>query len=203
MKLGVLGGTFDPIHYGHLAIAEECRVRLGLERILFIPAGEPPHKRDRLISPTRHRVAMVRLAIASNPWFELSLIEVNRLGPSFTVDTLVRLREERGPETEMYFIVGTDALAEIPTWHEPAQVVSLCQIVAVPRPGFEDFEPASLEWAIPGAARRIHVLAAPELRISSCDLRRRVADGLPIKYQVPEAVERYIYCHGLYRIPSA
>lgn len=199
MKLGILGGTFDPIHYGHLVVAEECRARLGLDVVLFIPAGQPPHKRGRIVSPAEHRVEMVRLAIASNPGFELSRIEVDRVGPSYTVDTLARLREEYGPSTRLYFVVGMDALAEILTWHQPARLLSLCQVVAVTRPGFADFDLAALESAIPDARRRICVLAAPELRISSSDLRRRVARGLPIKYQVPEPVEEYVYRHGLYR----
>lgn len=199
MKLGILGGTFDPIHYGHLVVAEECRARLGLDVVLFIPAGQPPHKRGRIISSAEHRVEMVRLAIASNPGFELSRIEVDRVGPSYTVDTLARLRDEYGPSTRLYFVVGMDALAEILTWHEPVRLISLCQVVAVTRPGFADFDLAALEPAIPDARRRICVLPAPELRISSSDLRRRVARGLPIKYQVPESVEEYVYRHGLYR----
>ncbi len=199
MRLGILGGTFDPIHYGHLVVAEECRVRLGLERVLFIPAGQPPHKRGRVISPAEHRVAMVELAIASNPGFKLSRVEVDRVGPSYTVDTLVQLREEYGPRAELHFIVGMDALAEMLTWHEPARLAALCQIVAVTRPGTEAFDLAALEPKIPQARERIRILPAPELRIAASDLRWRVAHGLPIKYQLPEPVEEYVYRHGLYR----
>ncbi len=200
MRLGILGGTFDPIHFGHLVVAEECRARLDLAAVLFIPAGQPPHKRGRAISPAEHRVEMVRLAIADNPGFRLSRIEVEREGYSYTVDTLARLREEHGRGVELYFIVGMDALAEIMTWHAPARLVSLCRVVAVTRPGFGPFDPASLEPALPGAGERILTLPAPELRISSSELRERVAVGLPIRYQVPSAVEEYIRAHGLYRV---
>jgi nicotinate-nucleotide adenylyltransferase len=199
LRLGILGGTFDPIHYGHLVAAEECRVRLGLDVVLFVPAGQPPHKRGRVISPAEDRVEMVRLAIASNPGFQLSRIEVDRTGPSYTVDTLARLREEYGPAVQLYFVVGMDALSEILTWHHPARIVALCQVVAVTRPGFPGLDLADLEPEIPEARQRITLLEVPELRISASDLRRRVAAGLPIRYQVPEPVEEYIRRRGLYR----
>ncbi len=198
-RLGILGGTFDPIHYGHLVVAEECRARLGLDRVLILPAGEPPHKRRRVITPAAHRVAMVELGIASNPHFELCTVEVDRPGPSYTVDTLTRLLEEHGREATLYFLVGMDALSEILTWHQPARLVSLARIVAVTRPGVERFDLGQLEPAIPNARERLEVLDGPELRISATDLRERVAAGLPIRYQVPDAVMDYIYRHGLYR----
>ncbi len=198
MKLGLMGGTFNPIHYGHLAAAEECRVRLGLDRVHFIPAGEPPHKRGRPVTPAADRVAMVELAIADNPGFELCRIEVERCGPSYTSDTLAELREIHGSSAELYFIVGMDSLTEILTWHEPARIAELARLVAVSRGGVAPFDPGLLEPGIPNARERVVVLSGPELAISSTDLRERVARGLPIRYQVPPSVEEYIRGHKLY-----
>lgn len=198
MKLGLMGGTFNPIHYGHLAAAEECRVRLGLDRVLFIPAGFPPHKRGRPVTPAAHRVAMVELAIADNPGFELCRIEVERIGPSYTADTLAELREIHGPSVDLYFIVGMDSLGEISTWHQPTRIAELARLVAVSRGGHAAFDPGLLEPTIPNARERIILLLGPELTISSTDLRERVANGLPIRYQVPPAVEEYIRGNGLY-----
>jgi nicotinate-nucleotide adenylyltransferase len=198
MKLGLMGGTFSPIHYGHLVAAEECRIRLGLDRVLFIPAGEPPHKRGRPVTPAGDRVAMVELAIADNPGFELCRIEVERCGPSYTSDTLAELRQVYGPGAELYFIVGMDSLSEILTWHEPARIAELARLVAISRGGVAPFDPGRLEPGIPNARERVIVLSGPELTISSTDLRRRVASGLPIRYQVPPSVEEYIRGHGLY-----
>ena len=199
MRIGILGGTFDPVHIGHLVVAEECRAKLDLDRVLFVPAGQPPHKRFRRVSPMSDRVAMVELAIVGNSAFALSRVEVDRVGLSYTVDTLARLRQEFGPETELLFIVGMDALSEMLTWYQPARILELSKVIAVTRPGIEEFDPASLESDLPGAGRRVRVLAAPELRISSSDLRARVGSGQPIRYQVPEAVEAYINERGLYR----
>ena len=198
-KIGLMGGTFNPIHYGHLAAAEECRVRLALDRVLFIPAGEPPHKRRQSVTPAADRVAMVELAIAGNPHFELCRIEVDRVGPSYTVDTLAELRDLEGPTAELFFIVGMDSLAEIPTWYQPARIVELARLVAIARGGYAVYDPPLLEPRIPDARERITLLPGPELTISSSDLRARVAAGLPIRYQVPESVEAYIRSQGLYR----
>jgi len=198
MKLGLMGGTFNPIHYGHLAAAEECRARLGLDRVLFIPAGEPPHKRGRPVTPAADRVAMVELAIADNPGFELCRIEVERCGPSYTADTLAKLREIHGPGAELYFIVGMDSLAEILTWRQPARIADLARIVAISRGGVAPFDPSLLEPGIPNARERIIVLSGPELTISSTELRERVISGLPIRYQAPPSVEEYIRRHNLY-----
>jgi len=193
-----LGGTFDPIHYGHLVAAEEVRFRLSLARVLFVPVGVAPHKRRQTISPAEHRVAMVELAIASNPYFSLSRLEVDRPGPSYSVDTVRLLREQLGREVELYFIVGSDALSDLLTWREPARLVQLCQLVAIARPGWP-VEIAPVEAQLPEAAGRIVQVPIPQLDISSSDLRRRVAEGQPIRYQVPEAVEGYIMSRGLYR----
>lgn len=197
MRLGVFGGTFDPIHHGHLVAAEEVRAQLALDKVLFVPAGLPPHKLDNDISPAQHRVAMIQLAIASNPGFGLSRVDVEREGPCFTVDTLALLQREWGEEAELYFIMGMDSLSEILTWKDPQRLIRLARIVVVGRPGFlADME--ALEQALPGAAQHIQIVDAPRFEVSSSDIRRRVREGLPIRYQVPTAVEAYIREYGLY-----
>lgn len=198
MRLGVLGGTFDPIHYAHLVIAEEARARLQLDRVLFVPSGQPPHKLTKVVSPTDHRLAMVQLAIATNPHFELSRLDVDRCGPCYSVDLLEVLASRLEPNDELYFIVGLDSLAELPTWHEPARLIRLCRLVVVRRPGYH-IDLVQLEAALPGIVDRLTFLETPEMGISSTEIQHRVQAGLPIKYQLPEAVESYIFGHGLYR----
>jgi nicotinate-nucleotide adenylyltransferase len=198
-RIGVLGGTFDPIHYGHLALAEECRVALELDVVLFLPAGQPPHKRGRSISLVADRVRMVELAIASNPHFRLSRVDVDRDGPSYTVGALEELRRQLGAEIRLWFIMGADSLADILTWREAERLLELARVAAVNRPGAPDPEPAELESRLPGARAGIDAVEIPDLAISGTELRERVAAGRPIKYQLPEAVEQYVLEHGLYR----
>jgi nicotinate-nucleotide adenylyltransferase len=205
--IGLLGGTFDPIHYGHLVIAEEVRAALQLSRVVFIPTGQPPHKLGRAITPAEHRLAMLRLAIASNPYFAISEIELEQPGPSYTVNTLRLLRERWGPATRLAFIVGADSLVELGSWYDAAGVLrQLDWLVAVGRPGYQE-PPAyveRLEQQLPGIRERLCFVQAPYLAISASDLRRRVAEGRPIKYQTPEPVEAYIAQHHLYReLPQA
>ncbi len=197
-RVGVIGGTFDPIHYGHLIIAEEARVKVGLAKVIFIPAGNPPHKLRRPYSPAHHRYRMVELAIASNPYFEISPIEINRPGPSYSVDTMAMLREEMGPDVELYFIMGVDSLAGILTWHKPEELIKLCKIIAVNRPGY-GVDIDALDSLIPGIKEQVIFIKAPEIGISSTEIQQRVREGLPIKYLVPPEVERYIYENNLYR----
>ena len=197
-RIGVIGGTFDPIHYGHLAAAEEARVRVNLERVLFVVARVPPHKLDEEVTLAEHRLAMVSLAIASNPYFEVSTVDMERPGPSYTVDTISILQEQSGQETELYFIMGMDSLAELPAWHEPQRLIRLCRLVAVKRPGFQ-MDLDQLEASLPGISSQVQIIDMPEVDISSTELQERVRDGLPIKYQVPEEVETYINEHHLYR----
>jgi nicotinate-nucleotide adenylyltransferase len=201
LRIGVLGGTFDPIHYGHLAAAEEARVKLNLGKVLFAVAGLPPHKLDEEVTPVEHRVAMVRLGIASNPHFEISLVDVDRPGPSYTVDTISILQEKWGQNAEFFFVMGLDSLVDVPAWHQPRRLIQLCHLVAVARPGFEA-DMSQLEEAIPGISSRMDIINMPEVDISSSDLQLRVREGLPIKYQVPEEVERYIREHELYQQPT-
>jgi nicotinate-nucleotide adenylyltransferase len=197
-RIGVIGGTFDPVHYGHLVAAEEARVSMNLERVLFVVANVPPHKLDEEITPVEHRLAMVSLAIASNPYFAISRVDVVRPGPSYTVDTISILQEQWGQETEIYFIMGLDSLMELPTWHQPERLIQLCHLVVVRRPGFE-LDMAQLEVSLPGISSRVEILDMPEMDISSSELHERVREGLPIKYQVPPEVERYINDHELYK----
>ena len=197
-RIGVIGGTFDPIHYGHLAAAEEARVRINLERVLFVVAGVPPHKLNEEVTPVEHRLAMVRLAITSNPYFEISTVDVERPGPSYTVDTISILQERSGQGTEIYFIMGLDSLVELSTWHQPQRLFQLCRLVAPKRPGIQ-IDAAELETSLPGISSRLQIIDMPEVDISSTELQERVREGLPIKYQVPEEVEKYINDHGLYR----
>lgn len=197
MNIGVMGGTFDPVHLGHLIIAEDVRVKLALAGIVFVPAGRPWLKEDRSITPARHRVEMLRLAIASNPFFSLSRIEVDRPGPSYSVDTLPQLKLQLGSDAVLYFILGSDALAEFARWKEPQKLVEICELVVVPRPGVRTSLKA-LEKAVPGISQHVTALDTPEIGISSSDIRLRVSRGLSIRYLVPEAVEDYIEQKKLY-----
>lgn len=198
MKLGVLGGSFDPIHYGHLIAGEEARAALKLSRVIFLPAGQPPHKLHRVLSPAEVRLEMVDIAIASNPHFESSRVDIDRPGPHYTVDTVGILRDQLGVRAEIFFIVGLDSLLEMGSWREPDRLLRLCWLVGVTRPGYEGVDLARLDPRIRRWASRIIVLPIPELNISSSNLRQRVRDGRPIKYQLPEGVEEYIYAKGVY-----
>ncbi len=198
MNIGVLGGTFDPVHLGHLIIAEDVRVKLGLVGVVFLPAGRPWLKEDRSITGAKHRVEMLGLAIGSNPYFSLSRIEVDRPGPSYSVDTIPQLKQQFGKDAELYFILGSDALAEFARWKEPERMVQMCELGVVPRPGPKPVMKA-LEKAAPGLSDHITFLDTPEIAISSSDIRQRVKRGLSIRYLVPEAVESYIEDKKLYR----
>jgi len=202
----LIGGTFDPVHYGHLVIAEEVRTTLDLDDMIFIPASQPPHKPGRRISPTQDRLAMLELALASNPAFSLSRIEIERAGISYTVETLRELRAAWGAGVALYFVIGWDSLEEMHTWYDPVGLLaSLDHLVAVARPGYEEESGfrERLEGQLAGIGQRLLVVEAPQMEISSTDLRRRVSEGRSIKYQVPEVVEQYIMHHGLYREQKA
>jgi len=194
----VLGGTFDPIHMGHLIVAEETKLRLNLAEILFVPAGLPWLRVNSPISAAEHRVQMVRLAIGDKPYFKLSTIEVKRAGPSYTVDTIAELKGRLGVRDELFFILGWDSLAELPEWREPSRLIKMCHLVAVPRVGYSLPDLNGLEAAIPGLAQRVILFDTPEIDISASVIRQRVAQGLPIDHLVPEPVDRYIREQGLY-----
>jgi nicotinate-nucleotide adenylyltransferase len=196
LRLGVIGGTFDPPHYGHLILAENARVQLRLDRVLFVLAGQPPHKPDRPVTSAHHRVAMVEAAIAANPAFALSRVDLNRPGPHYTVDMLALLRREY-PGATFFFLMGGDSLAQFLTWRDPAGIVRQAHLVVMPRPGYEP-DLAALEQAVPKIRERLVWLDAPFLDIAASDLRRRVRRGLPLCYLVPPPVEAYIREHHLY-----
>jgi nicotinate-nucleotide adenylyltransferase len=198
MKIGVLGGTFDPIHIGHLKVAEEVTARLNLSEIIFMPAGQPWLKGDNPISLAEHRVEMVRLAIAGKPNFKLSTIEIDRAGPTYTVDTIDELRRQLGSGHELFFILGWDNLTQLPQWQEPSRLIKLCCLVAVPRVGYPDIDLSSLDAVIPGLSQRVILLDSPRVDINASEIRQRVGQGLSIHYLVPEPVERYIREHKLY-----
>lgn len=201
-SIGLMGGTFDPIHHAHLIIAEEVRSTLGLSEIVFIPASEPPHKSGRPTTPAHHRLAMVELAIASNPHFTISLVEIDRPGPSYLVDTLRLLRTQWGNAVELSFVIGWDSLEDFPDWYRPQEILSfLDHLVVVRRPGHVDDEyyKQCQETRLPGLMERLRIVSVPQLDISSTDLRQRLAEKRPVRYQLPEAVEEYILSHGLYQ----
>jgi nicotinate-nucleotide adenylyltransferase len=198
MNIGVMGGTFDPIHIGHLIVVEAVRARLNLAEILFVPAGQPWLKVDSPISPAEHRVEMVRLALADKPYFKLSTMEIERAGPTYTVDTITELKAQLGAEDELFFILGWDNLAELPRWRQPSRLIQMCRLVAVPRPGSPRPDLKALEAIIPGLSQRVALMDKPEIDISASAIRNRVAQGLSIHHLVPEPVGRYIKEHKLY-----
>ena len=194
-----MGGTFDPIHHGHLVAAEEARWQFHLDRVMFVPAGRPWQKPVG-VSPAEDRHAMTVLATASNPAFTVSRVEVDHPGPAYTVDTLRRLRAAEPDGTRLFFIIGADAVLQLLTWKDPDQVLAQAELIAATRPGF-DLD--RLVSQVPGAAGRVHRMDIPALAISSSDLRGRVARGAPIRYLVPDEVARYIHDHALYQAPAA
>ena len=201
-RIGLIGGTFDPVHYGHLVIAEEVRFTCKLDDMVFVPAGQPPHKQGEVITPAHHRLAMLELAIASNAHFSISLVDMHRSGPSYTVETLQLLHQQWSQQAELYFVIGWDSLEEFHTWHDSAGILAeLTYLVAVHRPGYtaEPEYMAAMEARLPLLKQRLLTIPAPQLEISATELRQRIAEGRPIKYQIPEAVEQYIVQYKLYQ----
>jgi nicotinate-nucleotide adenylyltransferase len=195
-SIGILGGTFDPIHHGHLAIAEEVRVALGLEHVLLVPAAQQPFKLGLTVATAAQRLEMVRLACAGNPAFKPSPIELERPGPSYTVTTLEALAATQA--AELCFIVGADALRDLPRWRRAAELPRLARIAAVQRPAFTiDLEKLFAE--LPGLRGRLELLEGPQIELSSSELRARVAAGRPIRYLVPDPVAAYIEQQQIYR----
>jgi nicotinate-nucleotide adenylyltransferase len=197
-RLGVLGGTFDPIHHGHLVAAQEAFYQLELDQVLFVPAGMPPHKPVRPLATARHRLEMIELAIADRPGFALSRVDVERPGPHYSADMLQLLKDEWGYDTTLFFIEGSDSLADIMDWHEPQRIVELAELAMVDRPGV-DLDADRLEQHLPGLKARLHRVEMPLLEISSTDLRQRVREGRPLTYLLPDEVIAYILEHELYR----
>jgi nicotinate-nucleotide adenylyltransferase len=195
-----MGGTFDPIHFGHLVTAEEALVQFNLDKVVFMPTGHPARKTDRPVTAAEHRYLMVVLATAANPDFEVSRMEIDRPGLTYTVDTLKALRDVHGPQTELFFITGADAVWDIVTWKDAGSFAELCTFIAATRPGY-DLEAATQEHPDLSQDVRVEFVEVPALAISSTDIRRRVAERRPIRYLLPESVSAYILKHGLYGEP--
>ena len=220
LKVGLLGGSFNPIHNGHLTIAHHVYERMQLSRILFIPTGDPPHKPDDSLAPATHRFEMVRLAIADTPEFDVSDIELRRTGKSYSIDSVQALQHLHDPSTELFFIIGLDAFLDFPTWRSPKELLQICHFVVVPRPGqsfralagmsllpaldpdgltgLDTGVPNRLDIAIPSAPG-VTCLALPPCPTSSSEIRRRVRNGLPPANMLPPPVESYILRHSLYQ----
>ena len=200
--LGIFGGTFDPIHLAHLAVAQEAAEALGLERVVFIPAGQPPHKPGWQITPAEDRLAMIELAIAGNERFAVDRLELERAGPSYTVDTLDALRAAAiaaGAGPDLTLIVSADSFLGLMTWREPRRILELARVAITPRDGYPEAGPAFLLEHLPDLADRATFLDGPRLRLSASELRERAAAGRSLRYLVPDAVAAYIGDHGLYQ----
>lgn len=195
MNVGILGGTFDPVHFGHLLLAEQARDQLGLDQVLLIPAGDPWRKSHRAITPAEHRLAMLRLAIEGSSAFGISDIELRREGPTYTADTLEALAGERLDDA-FWFILGADALRDLPNWREPERIVKHAMLAVAPR---ESHEMAVAKRHVPEITGKITTFECPRNDISSSDIRERVAAGRSIRYFTPDAVRAYIEEHALYR----
>lgn len=198
MKIGIMGGTFDPIHFGHLATAEAVRESFMLDEILFIPAARPPHKRGRNVTDEKHRLTMTILATRSNKFFKVSDMELKRTGLSYTLDTMNELYKTFGNSTELFFIIGADSLADLSKWHEARELVEKCHFIATTRQGVDVDFSAVENYFGAIAKEHIHRVTTPGLEISSTDIREKVRLGRSIKYLVPEVVEEYILREELY-----
>lgn len=198
MGVGLFGGTFDPVHTGHLIAAQEAKHILSLQDFFFVPTGQPWLKTGRKLTDAYHRLNMLRIALSGSNEFKISLCEIERKGPTYTVDTIREFRRDYGEEEPIYFIAGLDAFKELHLWKSPAELIRLCRIVAVSRPGYSGIDLSELEQKLPGVTGRCRILQVPEIGISSSDIRKRVKDGKPIKYLVPPGVEIYIEEHRLY-----
>jgi nicotinate-nucleotide adenylyltransferase len=199
-KIGILGGTFNPVHYGHLITAEAVRGKYCLEKVLFIPAGIPPHKQHSDVIEAEHRFNMVKCAISSNQYFEALHMEIDRIGFTYTIDTLTSLKAFYGESSSLYFIVGADVIPELVLWKDYTKVFGLCEFIALSRPGydkkafFDEIDSLSSSYRV-----SINITDAPQIDISSTGIRERVRDGRSIRYLVPQCVEEYIYGHNLYK----
>ncbi len=200
-RVAVFGGTFDPIHLGHLAAVQDAADALAMDRVLFVPNSQPPHKTTVPVSSALDRVEMVRLSVADNERFELSLVEFERDGPSYMLDTLRVLRSRLSAGTELSFLAGCDALPQLHTWHRPEELLAEFHVVIMDRPAESDVSWAEVERRFPSIRRQVELVHVAQLDISGEDVRRRVSSGCSIRYLVVPAVERFIYDHALYRDP--
>jgi nicotinate-nucleotide adenylyltransferase len=197
-RVGILGGTFDPPHIGHLILGEYTVEALDLDLLLFVPAADPPHKQDRSKTPVHDRLAMLECALAGNQHFTLSRIDIDRPGPHYSVD-MVKIVQAQHPSAELYFVMGGDSLRDLPKWHNPAEFITLCKLAVMRRP-FDDASPDMHESVLPGLAQRVVVIDAPVLEISSSEIVRRLQTGLSVRYLVPDAVLTYIAQHHVYGV---
>jgi nicotinate-nucleotide adenylyltransferase len=218
MRLGLLGGTFNPIHNGHLAIARQTREALALDRILFIPTSDPPHKLPQSLAPAKDRYEMVRLAIGSDPLLAVSDVELRRSGTSYSIDTVRQLQQEYGPQTELFFLIGLDAFLEFPSWHEPNTLLTLCSFIVISRPGLSfqalstlpllpplsqqsllDLDKGgSSRLTVPMGAHALICLRLPPSDVSASGIRSKFKQGLPTANLLPPPVESYILQHHIY-----
>ena len=198
MKIGIMGGTFDPIHFGHLAMAESVREIFSLDEVLFIPSARPPHKVEKIVTPEVHRLMMTYLATQSNDKFQVSPMEILRDGLSYTLDTINELEKKFGKDTELFFIIGADSMVDLPKWYHSRELVSKVHFIATTRPGVE-VDLNEVKNFFGESAKNIYQVAVAGLEISSTDIRERVKNGKSIKYLVPEVVEEYILKENLYK----
>ena len=195
-RIGILGGTFDPVHNGHLYIANALRAALDLERVVWVPAGRPPHKTGQIVSTDRDRLAMLELALAGSATDQISTIDIERSGPSYTADTLEILAERFAP-ARLFFLMGEDSLRDLPTWHDPERLLQAAELAVAARPGV-DADLESVARRVPTVQGRVHLIPTKEVPISSSDIRRWVGEHQSIQGLVPSAVEDYIRDRGLY-----
>ncbi len=195
-RLGLLGGTFDPLHIGHLILASVAAEALALDAVWFVPAADPPHKQGRPVTPASHRVAMVALGIAGNPRFALSRIDVDRPGPHYSAD-MVALAQQQAPQATIFFLLGSDSLADLPTWHRPDLLLARCQLAVYRRPS-APVDMMALEARLPGLTGHVIWIDGPGVNLSASAIRERLQSGHSIRYLVPETVRTYIDTHHLY-----
>ncbi len=201
-RIALYGGTFDPIHVGHLITARSVAEQLDVERVIFVPSASPPHKLDVPITPAEHRLEMVRLAIDGEPGFEVSDCEIRRTGPSYTFDTIMNFRRTVSADATVYWIIGADSLAELASWHRIAELVRQCRIITASRPGFEQPDLSTLGAHLTEddlASIRDGILTTPRIDVAATEIRRRVGEGVSIRFLVPESVREYVHDRCLYR----
>jgi nicotinate-nucleotide adenylyltransferase len=196
--IGIFGGTFDPPHLGHLILATEARAQLSLERLLWVLTPDPPHKQGQSIAPLENRMAMVKLAIADEPQFELSTVELTRPGPHYALDT-VHILAGQNPGANLVYLMGGDSLRDLPAWHRPADFVSACQLIGVMRRPGDTIDMSALEKSLPGLSSKVRFVEAPLLDIAAREIRARIAEGRSFRYFLPERVYEYIVKYDLYR----
>lgn len=198
-RYGIMGGTFDPIHTGHLVVADEVRNKFKLDKVIFMPTGDPPHKDSKKVSRGENRYEMTLLATITNPYFEISRLELDREGITYTIDSIISLRKKYGNDVELFFITGADSLLELHKWKDSDKILELCKIVAATRPGYDlDHMEGRLRELNELHKDQINTITTPGLQISSTDIRSRVKNNMSIKYLLPESVEVYIRKYKLY-----